>query len=131
MQILYQFTTLFHLLVSLLFFCFPTSLPLNLTAITLPSLPPYSPSYIATNLSKNAMTGSGDNYGRVDENTAKGYTTEAVADRLVEMILRDEPDVVMAPAYIQLAVVIRALSPALFFWLMRRKALKERQGKKE
>ena len=89
-----------------------------------------SPSYIATNLSLNAMTGSGANYGRIDDNTAKGFAPEEVADRLVEMILRDEPDVVMAPAYIQFAVLIRALSPAFFFWIMRRKALKERQAKK-
>ena len=75
------------------------------------------------------MTGSGASYGVVDDTTKKGYTPEAVADRLVEMILRDEDDVVMAPAYIKCAVMMRALAPALFFWFMARRARKDRQVK--
>ena len=89
----------------------------------------YSPSYIKTNLSINAVTGSGSSYGRLDETTAKGFAPAAVAERLVDMILKDEPEVVMADAHIRLAVVLRALAPALFFWFMKKRVEKNRKEK--
>ena len=89
----------------------------------------YSPSYIKTNLSINAVTGSGSSYGRLDETTAKGFAPSAVAERLVDMILKDEPEVVMADAHIRLAVVLRALAPALFFWFMKKRVEKNRKEK--
>lgn len=88
-----------------------------------------SPSYINTNLSLNAMTGSGLNYGRLDETTAQGFAPASVAERLLDMILKDEPEVVMADAHIRMAILMRALTPALFFWFMNKRAAKTRQDK--
>uniref|UniRef100_A0A336MWM2 CSON005945 protein n=1 Tax=Culicoides sonorensis TaxID=179676 RepID=A0A336MWM2_CULSO len=52
-----------------------------------------SPGYIQTNLSKNALTGSGSVYGKLDETTAKGASTKDVAEFVIKSILRDEKDV--------------------------------------
>ena len=74
------------------------------------------------------MTGAGGTYGVVDETTAKGLAPEAVAERLLEMIFEEEAEVVLADTHVKLAVALRALCPALFFWFMKRRALKHRQS---
>ena len=75
------------------------------------------------------MTGSGLNYGRLDETTAQGFAPASVAERLLDMILKDEPEVVMADAHIRMAILMRALTPALFFWFMNKRAAKTRRIK--
>lgn len=98
------------------------------TAGTRLSVHVISPGYIATNLSVNAVTGAGGTYGVVDETTAKGLAPEVVAERLVEMIFKEEAEVVLADTHVKLAIALRALCPALFFWFMNRRALKHRQS---
>ncbi len=43
--------------------------------------------YIKTDLSLNALTGSGTSYGKMDETTAKGYEPAYVAQRYQALAL--------------------------------------------
>jgi len=89
-----------------------------------------SPGYIKTNLSLNAMTGDGTNYGIIDDNTAQGMSPDQVAEEVLEMILKDKPDIVLARLKIRVAVYLRALIPALYFSLMGKRAIKQRSSTK-
>lgn len=86
-----------------------------------------SPGYIQTNLSRNALTGSGSVYGKMDETTSKGATAKDVAAFVLKAILRDEKDVVTAGLAPRLAILLRSFLPSFYFEIMRRRAVKERK----
>ncbi|XP_058455495.1 dehydrogenase/reductase SDR family protein 7-like [Malaya genurostris] len=83
-----------------------------------------SPSYIRTDLSVNALTGSGDQYGKMDLTTASGAEPEKVAMRILKAVMRDEKDVTISQIAPKIAYWIRHLCPALYFWIMARRAKK-------
>uniref|UniRef100_A0A1B6EUP1 Ketoreductase domain-containing protein n=1 Tax=Cuerna arida TaxID=1464854 RepID=A0A1B6EUP1_9HEMI len=86
-----------------------------------------SPGYIQTNLSLNAITGSGDKYGVVDENTAKGYEPLKVARSILLAVMRNQPELTIADVTPRVAVLLRTLLPSVYFYLMRNRALRLRQ----
>lgn len=90
-----------------------------------------SPGYINTSLSLNALTASGETYGKMDETTAGGTSPEAMANDIIKSILRDEKDVVLAQMQAKFAYFIRVLCPSLYFKIMERRALKLIQGEKD
>jgi len=81
-----------------------------------------SPGYVRTNLSLNALTGSGSLYGKMDEATAKGYSAEYVAERTFRAIMNGEKDVLIAPILPRIALRMRQLLPTLYFFIMARRA---------
>ncbi|KAF6207305.1 hypothetical protein GE061_018546 [Apolygus lucorum] len=83
-----------------------------------------SPGYIRTNLSLNAMTSVGNQYGVMDETTETGLEPSEVACRIVRAVRCGEPELTMAPTTAKAAIFLRAVAPSLYFMVMRRRALK-------
>lgn len=86
-----------------------------------------SPGYIRTNLSINAICEDGSTHGVMDQTTQSGMEPEAVARRVLQCVVNQEPEVVIAPLVHRLAIVLRAVAPALYFALMAKRARKQRQ----
>lgn len=58
------------------------------------------PGYVQTNLSVNALTGTGEAHGKMDETTASGYSPEYVSKKIIEGIAQNDPEVYIAkPAH--------------------------------
>ncbi|KAH8037250.1 hypothetical protein HPB51_009693 [Rhipicephalus microplus] len=81
-----------------------------------------SPGYIRTNLSMNALTGTGAVYGVMDETTATGMAPEDVADIVVEAVVNKRTDVVIAGFIPRLVLLMRVLTPWLYFAIMKGRA---------
>ncbi|PNF35180.1 Dehydrogenase/reductase SDR family protein 7-like [Cryptotermes secundus] len=81
-----------------------------------------SPGYIATALSVNALTGSGEAYGETDSATANGYTPEYVAEKILSAVVQCKEEMIISPVVPRLAMLIRTLAPSLYFWIMERRA---------
>lgn len=94
-----------------------TDLGINVTVV--------SPGYVKTQLSINAVTGSGDQYGQMDTNTASGLSPDTVARRIVKAIVRGENDVVISSLAPKVAIFLRGFFPEFFFLLMARRARKD------
>ncbi|XP_034488455.1 dehydrogenase/reductase SDR family protein 7-like [Drosophila innubila] len=90
-----------------------------------------SPGYVQTQLSMNALTGSGNNYGKMDEATAKGMSPQKLSERILQCILCKEPDIIVSDFQAKIAYYLRHLLPSVFFWIMAKRALKlEKAAKK-
>jgi len=85
-----------------------------------------SPGYVNTNLSMNAVTGAGGSYGRHDETTEGGLRPAEVAERVVAAVARDSRELIMAPLVHRLVILVRALVPSLYFFIMAWRARKAR-----
>jgi len=83
-----------------------------------------SPGYVKTELSRNAITDKGAVHGVMDPSTEKGYSAAWVAERVLEAMQRGDQEVVLAPLHHRLAILLRALCPSLYFYLMSRRAKK-------
>jgi dehydrogenase/reductase SDR family member 7B len=83
-----------------------------------------SPGYISTNLSLNALTGSGNSYGKMDDTTAHGADPIEMANDIVRAILDDKKDVILCSLAPKLAYWIRIYFPSLYFWIMAKRARK-------
>ncbi|KAF4523439.1 hypothetical protein B566_EDAN010372 [Ephemera danica] len=81
-----------------------------------------SPGYINTNLSQNALTGTGQKYQVTDTTTAQGMPPHVVANRVVEAVIRGEQEVLVCSVTHRLAIILRTISPNIFFWLMQHRA---------
>lgn len=83
-----------------------------------------SPGYINTALSMNALTGSGQRYGRMDVTTERGANPDTVAKQIMKEVLKSSRDVTIAPLAPRIAYYLRHLCPSLYFWIMARRARK-------
>ncbi|CRL00369.1 CLUMA_CG013637, isoform A [Clunio marinus] len=83
-----------------------------------------SPGYINTSLSLNALTGSGTAYGEMDAATAGGADRFQMSKKILQAVLSDQKDVIMAPIAPRLAFYIRFIWPSLYFWIMSERAKK-------
>ncbi|EDX14885.1 dehydrogenase/reductase SDR family protein 7-like [Drosophila simulans] len=90
-----------------------------------------SPGYIRTQLSLNALTGSGSSYGKMDETTAKGMSPDKLAERILQCILRKEPDIIVSDVQAKIAYYLRHLCPSLYFWIMAKRAVKLEKAEKK
>lgn len=86
-----------------------------------------SPSYIKTNLSKNAVMGDGTLYGAEEKELNQGMKPEYVARRIVRAVTERSDDVVVGPIHHRLAIVLRTLSPFLYFRIMIQRANSSRK----
>ncbi|XP_068157643.1 dehydrogenase/reductase SDR family protein 7-like [Drosophila tropicalis] len=90
-----------------------------------------SPGYVRTQLSLNALTGSGNNYGKMDETTAKGMSPDKLAERVLQCILRKEPDIIVSDLQAKIAYYLRHFCPSLYFWIMAKRATKLEKADKK
>ena len=85
-----------------------------------------SPGYIKTNLSLNALTSDGSKYARMDKTTESGMEPSVVATRVLEAVLNREPELVLAPMIPKVLIVLRAICPSLYFFVMSKYAKKSK-----
>ncbi|XP_070810951.1 dehydrogenase/reductase SDR family member 7B isoform X1 [Pituophis catenifer annectens] len=89
-----------------------------------------SPGYIQTNLSLNAVTSDGSQYGVMDKTISEGKTAADVARLVLNAVGEKKKEVLVAPGFLAaLAIYLRPLFPTVFFALMARRARKERKDK--
>jgi dehydrogenase/reductase SDR family protein 7B len=84
-----------------------------------------SPGYVKTQLSLNALTSTGDNYGRMDATTASGHSPDYIASKTYRAILNGDSEVVICSLLPRIAIFLRSFCPEIFFWLMASRARKE------
>lgn len=84
-----------------------------------------SPGYIKTQLSVNALTGSGNAHGQMDSATEKGYTPELVAEKISKAVVEKKKEVVISTIVPKLAIYLRKFFPSLYFFIMARRFKKE------
>ncbi|KAJ1532373.1 hypothetical protein ONE63_000973 [Megalurothrips usitatus] len=83
-----------------------------------------SPGYVQTSLSINAVTGSGQKYGVMDDTTAGGYPPEYVAEQVLNGVVLQEKEIILATAGPRFAILLRSLGPDIYFWIMQKRANK-------
>lgn len=90
-----------------------------------------SPGYIRTNLSINARTGDGRQYGALDPSTAQGMEPSSVAMEVIKAIECHEEDVIIADVKTNLGILLKNLWPSLFYRIMKKRAIRERKHKEK
>ncbi|XP_014212236.1 dehydrogenase/reductase SDR family protein 7-like [Copidosoma floridanum] len=88
-----------------------------------------NPGYIKTSLSLNAVTGSGEKYGIMDETTEKGYPPSEVAEKILNAVLRGDEELTICNFSQRVAILIRVMWPSAYFWIMKYRAKKLRKNK--
>ncbi|KAH0631965.1 hypothetical protein JD844_019916 [Phrynosoma platyrhinos] len=88
-----------------------------------------SPGYIQTNLSLNAITADGSQYGVMDKTTSRGKAAAEVARVVLNAVGEKRKEVLVAGFVPSLVVYLRTLCPRLFFTVMASRARKERKAK--
>jgi len=83
-----------------------------------------SPGYVKTNISINALTGSGAQLGRMTEAINTGLSPEYLSERTLKAVINREKDIVVSPITPKAAIFLRYLAPSVFFFLMRYRARK-------
>ncbi|XP_055836950.1 dehydrogenase/reductase SDR family protein 7-like isoform X1 [Episyrphus balteatus] len=83
-----------------------------------------SPGYIRTKLSMNALTGTGQSYGKMDDTTATGTCPDKMAKDILVALLREEKDVILSQIPGILAYYVRVLCPPVYFWIMEKRGRK-------
>lgn len=86
-----------------------------------------SPGYIKTNLSVNAVTGDGSQYGVLDMTTSNGMDPVLAAEDIVQAIALKKGEIVLSSAMPKLAVWLRYFWPSAYFYLMKKRAHRLRQ----
>nr|CAG4648694.1 EOG090X07KM [Polyphemus pediculus] len=86
-----------------------------------------NPGYIRTSLSMNALTGSGQLYGKMDETTESGADPHEAAEAIVEAVKLRRDEVQLCSLYYRIVIYLRVLFPNVFFLAMGRRAAKLRK----
>ncbi|XP_028131551.1 dehydrogenase/reductase SDR family protein 7-like [Diabrotica virgifera virgifera] len=102
---------------------FSDSLRAEMTASNI-SVTVVSPGYIKTNLSLNALTGSGASHGEMDSNTENGYSPEYVAKTILKAVAEKKKEIIVAPLLPRVAIFLRNFLPSVFFLVMAKRAKK-------
>lgn len=67
----------------------------------------------------------------MDETTAKGMSPDKVAERILQCILRNEPDIIVSDLQAKIAYYLRHLLPSVYFWIMSNRAAKLERAEKK
>ena len=54
------------------------------------------PAYVQTNISKNAMIGNGETFGKTDDNIGKGMTCAAACDQIIKAMALKRTEFIVA-----------------------------------
>ncbi len=71
------------------------------------------PGYVQTNISKNAVTGQGDSFGKLDSNIAKGMTVEQCVDQILKAITLKRTEMIIGGLDVQLLPYVAPLEPLI------------------
>lgn len=77
-----------------------------------------SPGYIKTQLSMNALTGSGVAHGKMDVTTENGYTPDYVAEEIIRAVVQKKKEVIVSTFLPRIAIFLRKYMPRLYFYVM-------------
>ncbi|PRD28541.1 UNVERIFIED_CONTAM: Dehydrogenase/reductase SDR family protein 7-like [Trichonephila clavipes] len=88
-----------------------------------------SPGYVQTNLSLNAVTADGKQYGVMDQATASGMNPDEVAENIIIATAAKQSELVLAGLLPKIAIWIRVVCPWLYFYLMSSRARRIRASK--
>ena len=78
-----------------------------------------TPGFVRTNISKNALTASGEKFGKMDEAQASGISPEKCADRIVKEIKTGKEEILIGKKE-AFAVYIKRFFPGLFSRIIRK-----------
>lgn len=70
------------------------------------------PGYIKTDISKNALNATASNYGKMDENQAKGMSAEQCANRIVKAIEQKKSELIIGGAETK-AILLKRFLPSV------------------
>eukprot|EP00123_Amoebidium_parasiticum_P020476 comp5044_c0_seq1/m.1143 comp5044_c0_seq1/g.1143 ORF comp5044_c0_seq1/g.1143 comp5044_c0_seq1/m.1143 type:complete len:312 (-) comp5044_c0_seq1:139-1074(-) len=82
------------------------------------------PSYVRTNLSRNAVTADGSKHGKMDKTTEKGFPPEYVASQILQGMAADSGTLLVADTTSIIGYYMRTLCPSLLFTYLKRRAIK-------
>lgn len=85
-----------------------------------------SPGYVKTQLSKNALTGSGKPHGLMDRTTQQGLSPDYVAGEIVKAVVTRRKEAVISTVLPRVAIVLRKFLPFVYFLVMERRAKQDR-----
>lgn len=77
------------------------------------------PGYIKTHISLNALTASGEKYGKMDENQANGLEASVCAEQILLGMERNRKEMLIGGKE-RIPVWLKRYAPGLFHWLMPR-----------
>ncbi|XP_044268371.1 dehydrogenase/reductase SDR family protein 7-like isoform X2 [Tribolium madens] len=83
-----------------------------------------SPGYIKTELSRNALTGSGTKHGEMDATTESGYLPEYVASEIGRAVVQKKKEIVICTFLPRIAIFLRKYLPSVYFSVMVKRAKK-------
>jgi short-subunit dehydrogenase len=78
------------------------------------------PGYVKTNVSKNALTGDGSKFNKMDEATAKGLEPDVFAEKAINAILSKKHEVIIAGTKESTAVFLKRFYPKLLAKVIRK-----------
>ena len=82
------------------------------------------PGFIQTNVSVNALTGTGNKLGTMDTATANGLTAEACAQQIISAIKSGKEEIVVAKFKERFAVFAKRFFPGIFSNMIRKMAVR-------
>lgn len=80
------------------------------------------PGCINTNISKNALTSSGEPYGKTDDATLAGLDPDKLARDVKKCILNNDDDVYFGNFFENVAWRLHYYLPNIYFWVMSKRA---------
>ena len=78
------------------------------------------PGWVRTDISVNALDGTGQATNVVDSTTENGISAEDCAEQIVRALQRDKDEVIIGKGLSGIAPLMKRLSPALVGWVNRR-----------
>ena len=63
----------------------------------------------------------------MDSSTKSGYNVEFVSEEIIRSVAESRRELVLAPMYVRLAILMRSLAPGLYRYVMARRAAKEQK----
>jgi len=82
------------------------------------------PGFIQTNVSQNALTGTGEKLGSMDKATANGLTAEECSLQIIAAIKNEREEIVVAKFKERFAVFAKRIFPSLFSIMIRKMAVR-------
>ena len=87
------------------------------------------PGYVKTELSMNALTGSGSKYATMDATTASGMEPSALAADILQAVASNTKEITKADLKTRAAIWLRTLAPEFVAKQMVKRARKQRLEK--
>jgi len=78
------------------------------------------PGFVHTNISQNALTGSGEKHGQLDDNQKFGITAEKCAKDIIRGIKSNKPEIISG-GFDKWSIVAKRYFPKLFYKILKNK----------